>query len=172
MLYHASSVKGLKLLEPHISTHKKPYVYAIKSAVAACIFGVKHDDFDFIISNENGTYVIYECYPNAFQNVYKEKSCSLYELNEDGFLSGVTSWSPEYVCESRVPVINEIQITDICSYLLECANRGELIIHYYERTDSYRSMVSKHVVDRLIRFEINLQQCLQGNDTRFKLYYS
>ncbi len=171
MLYHASSVKGLSLLEPHISTHKKAYVYAIQNAVTAVIFGAKHDDFDFIVNYEDGIPAIYECYPGAFHNVYKNKDCSLYEVRDERFLSGMTSWEPEYVCESPVPIVNETVIADIYSYLLACANKGELTIHLYNQTENYRSMVSKHIVDRLIRFDIDLHRCLQSKDTRFALHY-
>ena len=171
MLYHASSAKGLSILEPHISTHKKAYVYAIKNAVTAVIFGARHDDFDFIINEEDGIPVVYECYPCAFQDVYRDKDCSLYEVNNEGFLSGMTTWEPEYVCESSVTVVNETVITDIYSYLLECENKGKLTIHLYEQTKNYRSMVSKHIVDRLIRFDIDLHNCLQWKDTRFAMHY-
>lgn len=54
------------------------------------------------------------------------------------------------MCESSVTVVNETVITGIYSYLLECADKGELTIHLYEQTENYRSMVSEHVVDRLI----------------------
>lgn len=171
MLYHASSAKGLNILEPHISTHKKAYVYAVKNAVTAVIFGARSDDFDFIINEKDGIPVIYECYPCAFQKVYKGKDCSLYEVSDEGFLSGMTTWEAEYVCENSVTVVSETVITDIYSYLLECADKGELTIHFYEQTENYRSMVSKHIVDRLIRFEIDLHHCLQWKDTRFDEHY-
>ncbi len=171
MLYHASSVKGIKMLKPQVSSHKKAYVYAIKNPVTAAIFGARHDDFDFILNEVDGIPTIYECYPNAFQDVYKGKGCSLYEVNSEGFLSGITGWNPEYVCESSVPVVNETVITDLYSFLIACKNRGELTVHLYERTKKYRGMVSKHIVDRLIRFDVDLNACLQSKDTRFFHYY-
>lgn len=33
MLYHVSPKAGLKILQPHKSTHKKAYVYAIENMV-------------------------------------------------------------------------------------------------------------------------------------------
>ena len=38
---------------------------------------------------------------------YKGHICSVYEVEEEGFLRGMTSWSPELVCEKEVEVINE-----------------------------------------------------------------
>ena len=50
MLYHISKTAGLKILKPHVSTHKKAYVYAIENVVIGLLFGASQDDFDFIIS--------------------------------------------------------------------------------------------------------------------------
>ena len=46
-LYHASHKSGLKILRPHTSTHKKPYVSAVENVVIGPLFGAKQDDFDF-----------------------------------------------------------------------------------------------------------------------------
>ena len=68
MLYHISKIAGLKILKPQVSTHKKAYVYAIENVVTGLLFGAPHDDFDFIISEENGIPVIMECYPNVLRS--------------------------------------------------------------------------------------------------------
>lgn len=172
MLYHVSPLKGIKVLSPSISTHKKPYVYAIENIVTGVLFGVKQDDFDFIIStDEKDNPIVYECYPEAFLKKYGGKGCSVYEVKEDDFLRGMTSWSPELVCEKAVDVIKEIEINDIYAYLLEEEKKGNIRIHRYENTNEYRSMISKHVVNRLIRFEIKLDTCLEQQDERFNQYY-
>lgn len=74
MLYHISKIAGLKILKPQVSTHKKAYVYAIENVVAGLLFGAPHDDFDFIISEENGIPVIMECYPDVFRYLSKAKN--------------------------------------------------------------------------------------------------
>lgn len=171
MLYHVSQKTGLKSLQPHISTHQKAYVYAIENMVTGMLFGTRQDDFDFIISTEdNDVPVLYECYPNAFQNIYQGKSCSVYQVNDEGFQRGVTSWEPELVCESEVEVVNEIFIEDLYQRLLEEEQQGRLIIHRYEFCDEYRKRISSHIVDRLIRFEIDLDGQI-AIDRRFSVYY-
>ena len=107
MLYHASSINGLKMLKPHISTHNKPYVYAIKSEIMAILFGTKKDDFDLLIDVEKGKPVLYECYPNAIKQIYFGKKCSIYGVDEENFLNGITGWDEELVNINSVPVINE-----------------------------------------------------------------
>ena len=171
MLYHVSPTPGLKILQPHMSTHKKAYVYAIENRVTGMLFGAAKDDFDFILStDEAGIPDVYECYPNAFTSVYGGKSCSVYQVEEDGFLRGMTSWRAELVCEREVPVVSETVIEDLYERLLEEERQGNLRMHRYECSEEYRKRIASHIVDRLIRFDIDLDKCLE-RDRRFAAYY-
>lgn len=171
MLYHVSPKRGLKTLQPHVSTHKKAYVYAVDRLVTGLLFGAKHDDFHFLIStDENGTPTIYECYPDAFQKVFQGQSCSVYVVEEDGFQRGMTSWSPELVSEREVEVCEEIVIDDLYLRLLEEEKNGTLHIVRYAFEDDYRRLITGHIVDRLLRFQIDLHTCTE-NDERFAAYY-
>lgn len=171
MLYHVSQKAGLKVLQPHVSTHKKAYVYAIENRVTGMLFGAPKDDFDFILSTDSDyNPAVYECYPNAFRSIYEGKSCSVYQVNEAGFQRGKTSWSAELVCEHEVEVINEIVIEDLYQRLLEEERKGGLRIYRYEFCDEYRKKIAAHVVDRLIRFDIDLGSCME-QDKRFASHY-
>ena len=153
MLYHISKTSGLKVLKPQISTHKKAYVYAIENPVTGLLFGAPHDDFDFIIREENGKPVVTECYPGVFRLIFEGKKCSVYEVADDGFMRGMTSWSPELVNENEVAVIREVRVDDLCSRLLDEEENGNLIIRRYEDTAEYKSLISEHIIDRLVRFD-------------------
>lgn len=154
MLYHVSGTQGIQVLEPRESTHKKPYVYAIENLVTGLLFGVKHDDFDFRISTDkSGKPQLYECYPQAFEIIYSGKSCSVYEVSEEGFLWGMTGWSVELVNESSVPVQKETFITDLYTRLLAEEAAGNLEIHRFSEAPEYKKMIAEHIVDRLIRFD-------------------
>ena len=171
MLYHVSHIAGLKSLSPHVSTHGKAWVYAIESMVTGLLFGAKKDDFDFILSTDDEDRPeVYECYPGAFQKIYFGKGCSVYEVAEEGFLRNMTSWSPELVCEAEVAVQREIVIDDLYEKLLEEEELGNLRIHRYEFSEEYRKRISEHIVDRLIRFDIDLTHCAE-QDIRFATYY-
>lgn len=171
MLYHVSQKTGLKTLSPSASTHKKKYVYAIENMVTGLLFGAKQDDFDFLITtNEYQKPVVYECYPGAFSGIYQGKGCSVYEVDDPAFQRGMTSWEPELVCEHEVTVQREIVISDLYEKLLEEESAGNLEIRRYEYTDAYRKLISSHVVDRLIRFDIDLNTCA-ATDKRFSEYY-
>ena len=127
MLYHVSPKAGLKTIQPHVSTHKKAYVYAIENMVTGILFGAKQDDFDFIIStDESDTPIIYECYPDALKKIYQGKSCSVYLVDEKDFQRGLTSWNPEFVSEKEVEVISEIVIDDMYQRLLEEEHNGKV----------------------------------------------
>ncbi len=168
-LYHASHTPGIRVLTPRVSTHGKSYVYAIDNLVTALLFGVQHDDFDFILDEtEDGIPEVYECYPDAFITVYKGKGCSVYELRDEGFLRGMTAWEPELVCESEVAVEKEITIDDLYIRLLREQKSGKLILHHYTGSAEYRKLISEHIVDRLIRFDA-LDRL--ETDQRFQKYY-
>ena len=169
MLYHVSSTPDIKVLEPRLSTHGKAYVYAIENLVTGLLFGAKQDDFDFHIStDENGIPTCYECYPGALETVYKGKSCTVYELPEEGFQRGKTSWSAELVCETKVPVQNAVDIPDLYLRLLEEEKQGNLHIHRFDNSAEYKQFVSRHIVDRLIRF--NALEYAKTNE-RFQTHF-
>lgn len=169
MLYHVSSAPDIKVLEPRVSTHGKAYVYAIENLVTGLLFGAKKDDFDFFIStDEAGIPSCYECYPGALEEKYKDKSCTVYELSEEGFQRGKTSWSVELVCETEVPVQRSIYIPDLYIRLLEEEQKGNLRIHRFENNTEYKQFISRHIVDRLIRFDA-LQYA--KTDKRFQTHF-
>lgn len=69
-------------------------------------------------------------------------------------MRGMTSWSPELVSEQEVPVLRETVIPDLYSRLLAEEEKGSLVIHRYEDTPAYKKRIAKHIVDRIIRFDI------------------
>ena len=169
MLFHVSSTPDIKVLEPRVSTHGKAYVYAIENLVTGLLFGAKKDDFDFIIStDESGIPSCYECYPGALETIYQNKSCTVYELSEEGFQRGKTSWSVELVCETAVPVQKATFIPDLYIRLLEEEKQGNLRIHRFENNTEYKQFISRHIVDRLIRF--NALQYAK-TDKRFQSHF-
>ena len=171
MLYHVSPNAGLKILYPRVSSHKKEYVYAIENLVIGLLFGVKMDDFDFNISTDkDGFPTVYECYPDAFKSIYQGKSCSVYVVDDEGFKRGLTSWSEELVCDTEVAVRDEIIVADVYERLLEEEALGNIKICRYEFSDDYRKKISAHIVDRLIRFDVDLYHCLE-QDIRFATHY-
>lgn len=170
MYYHASKKQGLKVLQPHISTHEKAYVYAIQNRVTAICFGAPKDDFDLLTDEVDGKPVLYECYPDALSKVYGGKSCSLYTVSEDGFLHNRTGWDSELVSETPVDVVGEELIPDIYDYLMRAARRGECELVRYSPDEKYVKMLREELTERIAAFGISEEQICE--DERFRLYLS
>ena len=170
MLYHASKQAGLKELIPHLSTHGKNYVYAIRSRSTALLFGAPKDDFDILIDEADGKTLIFECYPDALRKIYAGKTCSLYTLEEEGFLSDQTGWDAELVCEHAVPVVSEERIDDIHEELLVSHHRGDCIFHAYSTGAEYQDFLREELSERVRSFGISDAQ--READPRFQLYFN
>ena len=161
MLYHVSSTSNLKILVPRISTHGKAYVYAIENVVTAMLFGAKHSDFDFIIDTRNdGRPRLSECYEGGFERIFKDKTCSIYTVDRNGFKKGITGWSPEYVSENRVRILKEDHVRDLHNRLMLEEEQGNLSIRTFEDTSEYKTEIENHIKDRLIRFNIVNSNCI------------
>ncbi len=170
MLYHASDKAGLNRLMPAISTHGKPYVYAIGSKVMAMLFGAPKDDFDLLIDAEEGKPILFECYPGALKRMYSGKTCSVYQVKADGFLSNVTGWDEEWVNENPVDVEQEEIIGDIYGCILEAAQNGLCQIHEYEDSEAYLRFLRDELQERIEMF--GLSEEWMNNDPRFAQYHN
>lgn len=171
MLYHISPQPGLTLLQPRLSSHGTPYVYAIDSLTTGLLFGAKKDDFDLMMDQDGqGRAEVWECYPGAFAQVYQGRSCWVYLVEEEGFLRGKTGWDPELVCHRPVPVAESFFVEDLYRRLKEEAEAGRLILHLYARDPEYRRRIAGHVIDRILRFDLNLAQAME-KDPRFSRHY-
>lgn len=168
-VYHASPTPGLRTLVPHVSTHGRAYVYAIDSRVTALLFGAPKDDFDLLIDTERARPVVCECYPEALRKVYAGKSCSLYTLCGEGFLSGQTGWEAELVCEHPVVVLQEERIADLYRQILLAAQQNECTIRYYSEERAYQQMLKDELSERIAAFGITDEQRRQ--DPRFQKYF-
>lgn len=169
MLYHASATADLKVLEPHVSTHGKAYVYAIKSRLTAMLFGVTKDDFDFLMDEKKGITFLYECYPDALKRVYEGKACSVYTVSEDGFLTGQTGWAAEFVNPMPVEVVCEEKIEDIYGKIMEAADRQMCVIHSYEESEDYLDFLRRELQERVRLFGLTEEH--MRADFRFEKYF-
>ena len=168
MLYHVSATAGIRTLIPRESSHQAAYVYAIDNPVTGLLFGAKHDDFDFLIDEEAGIPVVYECYPDAFRACFRGKGCTVYTVPEEGFRRGVTGWDPELVCDHPVDVLSETAVPDLYNRLLDEVAGGNLRLYRYRDEPEYRQIIAGHIVDRLIRFDALDRQ---STDPRFQKYF-
>lgn len=154
-VYHASKIGGLKVLEPRLSTHKTPWVYATKDiATTAMYLG---DNFDFICQtgfSKQKPY-IWERFKGAFDLGYKNKKGSIYYLRPDTFKENMTSFTPEIVSEVSVKVEQEIIIDDVKDYLISLEKQGKLTIFMFPNIPEGRSSNKEDIVKRGIDWTID-----------------
>ncbi|OGC44951.1 hypothetical protein A3J98_01515 [candidate division WS6 bacterium RIFOXYC1_FULL_33_10] len=154
-VYHASKVRGLKILEPRASTHKIPWVYATMDIPTATLF--LGDNFDFIcqtgISNEKP--YIWERFKGAFNLAYENKKGSLYYLSPSSFKQNMTSFSPEIVSEVPVKVEKEVFINNVKEYLLDLHKQGKISIYFFPEVPEGKSSNKKDIVERGIDWTID-----------------
>lgn len=170
MLYHASHISGLKELKPRVSTHGKPYVYAIRSKLMAMLFGTPKDDFDLLIDMEEGKVKLYECYPDALKKIYLGKSCSLYTLEETGFQEGMTGWDEELVSSAVAPVVSEEHVEDIYQRIMDAVKENACKICLYEQSEAYLSFLQDEIQERVAAFGISEEY--MKRDFRFTQYHN
>lgn len=83
-LYHGSN-KKLLVLNPNISTHGQPYVYATSDPnFAVCYAGKPWSDFEINQCYYNGQLVLTEMQPGAFKDKFRVRGY-LYELSPEDF---------------------------------------------------------------------------------------
>ena len=158
-VYHASSTRGLKYLEPRESTHQQNWVYATKKiAISAMFLG---NNFDFICQTgtEKGIPHISERFEGALKHAYQEKGGVIYRLPAETFLEGKTQWSAEVVSETRVEILEEIEVKDALIFLENLAKKGELIIYKYPNKPkgfpNDKSDIIERAVDWTMKFGEN-----------------
>jgi len=130
--YHGSTKRGLKRLEPRVSTHGKSWIYATHlPEIAALFIGPNHD---FICGSgiaRRTTPYLYERFPGALEEGFGGVSGSIYTLLSDGFMGGKTSWSSEWVHEAAVDIIAEQEIENVLEHILELEKNGKIEIYRY-----------------------------------------
>lgn len=139
-VYHASSISGLREIQPHISSHSQPWVYAAwDMAMAAAFLGTLGGDFTCTVGRDEASAKVFICerLAGAFALRYAGVSGSIYVLPGDDFQSGKTQWDEEVVCSGAVKPLREIYVADAQAYLVGLADAGDLLLRYYPEKIAY-----------------------------------
>ena len=131
-LYHASRLQGLTEIAPHFGTHGQNWVYATDDiAVAAMFLGRLGGDFTCASGIHNEKPYLCERFTGAFERRYGKASGSLYLLPSNGFLTGQTSYSKDFVSSEAVVPLQEIVVNNARDYLLTLAGDGKIVVKFY-----------------------------------------
>lgn len=131
VVYHASKVQGLKLIEPRVSSHGQAWVYAAPDLATAAMFLGKHHNFILGSGHVDDLPYIVERFPGAFEQAKGGVAGSIYVLPADTFMLGQTTWAGDWVSASAVQPIDEIQVVNANAFLLDLAQNERLVIKFY-----------------------------------------
>lgn len=149
-IYHVSKTENLKVLEPRVCSHQTPYVYASYKLETSLLFGGGlWSDWDFIYKRNYETQELKfsETYPGAFEQVFKNKSCILYELENSGFEQGKTNMWDEIVSTHPTKVLKETKIDDLYKEIVKLASEGKITLETYNDTPEYKQKVKAHILN-------------------------
>lgn len=151
IVYHASQQDGLSEIKPRKSTHQVPWVYATTEIALAALF-LNHDGGDLSCATglSNGKIYIFERWDGAFDHRYKGRYGSIYLLPGEHFRRGRTSFTGEVVSEVTVPVLREIQVPEIKTYLFELELNGKLQVYLHDNRPGWIPEDDQDLVDRVV----------------------
>ena len=105
-LYHVSHIPNLTVLEPKVSSHGKPYVYATKDLTVALMFGSYKSMGDLDGAYGGGCNgrkpYFYEAFPGAFKRRFEDTSCYIYEVDPTDFMENKTQYNAELVVKNQL----------------------------------------------------------------------
>ncbi|MDD3241967.1 MAG: hypothetical protein PHQ64_04285 [Bacilli bacterium] len=140
-IYRGCKEKGLKVMKPKLVNHDKPYVYATTDKIEAIIYSVKGGNFNYtnIYGYDGNKRCLIERKKNELENIYNT-SGRYYILSPDSFFrhDEIGVGNNEYISESSVKVLEEIEVPNVWELLKEKEKNQEIKIYRYPtRPDSY-----------------------------------
>lgn len=128
--YHCSPTGGITVLEPRKpeAFDKPARVYLTTLLPMALMYGIRSYEYTYGYTR-NGQIYFSEYFPNAFEELYRNKSASLYICAPRSVEP--TKIPNEAVSQEAVPVLRELVIPDLWEAILEQERLGALVIHRY-----------------------------------------
>lgn len=154
-LYHGSNIENLNELKPHISEHKKSYIYFTTNKIIAAFYTVHcverpYNWFPYGF-NKSETPVYIEYYPNAMADVYKGKNGFIYECSNISNINNLTNIPGSYVNENTVMPEYCTRLNDVYEWLLEHERSGKLIIQRYDTLSKIQKSYSEEMLTKEIK---------------------
>lgn len=163
MYYHASGVKNLKVLKPHVSNHGKSLVYfSIKREnilVYLCNAVEKHikekynrplkqyEKWASYGISSDGRVRIEEYYPNATKETFKGVSGYIYTVSKLDNAQPLRGIKDVFVTQDDVVVDSCEFVKDAYNELLKAEKEGLIIIERYEDiTEEKRQWIHKTIL--------------------------
>ncbi len=162
MFYHASPVKGLKLLTPHVSNHGRPLVYMsskrenvlvyLSNAVekfcreAGLVYSGAYYKWASYGFNSDGILVLEEYYLNATADTYKGVSGFIYTADKLENYTNQADIPFAVISESPVKVTGCEEVPDAYDAIMDAAENGSIIVKSFEQNSKDKLLWIKRIV--------------------------
>lgn len=170
MLYHASPVKGIVTLTPHVSNHERALVYLSAKRENVLVYlsnavekhchesgfawngpWLKWASYGF---TKEGILLLEEYYPNATEETYKGVSGYIYQVEESDSAEAMKDIPHAYISNEPVPVNGCEFIPDAYEAILQAEKDGLLSIkRYRELTDGDRRWLERVIPQEYAKAE-------------------
>ncbi len=129
-VYHGSSTSGLKIIQPHESTHGT-FVYGSTDIIVSTLFCKKcGDDVTYaLLKASDGKYNIIELLPGVLEKMYNN-TASIYTVEPDTFKSYNTNFN-EIMSTTPVRTLSEKYIPNVMDELNRLNENGEIHLYRY-----------------------------------------
>ncbi len=169
-VYHSSEFGGLTEIKPKKSTHGVDYVYASKYKTISAIFLARWNDFLLTLltdlrDNELNIKLV-ERYPNAFEEIFKEKSGYIYCLDSTNFVQN-TDWEFEVVSSKQEVVHDQVFVNDAFRLIKDLEEQGEIELFYYPNRPSSIPLDDSDMIKKAIELHqisgqsYNIDYCIE-----------
>ena len=128
MYYHATQVKGIKVLEPRISNHGKPYIY----------FSDKRENVLVYLSNaiekfcKENNFKHNGIYPNVLIETYKGVKGYIYKVENVSNISELKDIPHAYVTKANTKIDSFEYIKDAYETIMLEVKKGNIILVEYK----------------------------------------
>lgn len=170
MLYHASPVKGITTLVPHVSNHEKPFVYLSEKRENVLVYlsnaVEKHCRETGFVWNgpwckwasysftRDGILLLEEYYPNATEDTYKGVSGHIYQVEACAAAKAMEDIPHAYASSEPVDVVDCEYIPDAYEALLKAENEGLPVIkRWHDLPESTRCWLEKVIPQEYAKAE-------------------
>ncbi len=156
-VYHGSHMPHLCVIKPHMSTHKKKWVYATPSKAIATIFlSPMHSDYYYYLSGNgiSSDVILVERKPGMFKEIFNF-SGYIYKLDAKNFESGKTNWSAEVVSNKDEEVIESYYIENIYTELLKLNEQKLIKLYLYPNRPSNIPLDNSDLIPKVAKWYKN-----------------
>ena len=159
ILYHGSNTANIRVLQPHLADHDRPYIYMSTLEVVAAFYMCNAVErpyywFPYGFDKETGVPVYHELYPNALKEVSNGVSGSIYivDADEDSILP-FKNIPVARLATQPVKVLKEIKVENAYDLFMQYVAEGKMKIGRFEdKTEkaiaNWHSMVLSYIKEK------------------------